>query len=281
VSVVVEVTAGVAEVRLNRPEQRNAVDDASYEGLLRAAARLREDARVRVVVLTGAGPVFCAGADTSTFDLMREHGPNAPWRPADADERAAAIVDVVGLTLGRGQRAVLAWRTMPVPVIAAVQGAAVGLGLQLALAADIRIAAPSATFGAYEIRWGLAPDSAGTQLLPALIGPDRAMLLCATGRSLSGADALAAGLVTELADDPVATAFGLAQEIAGRSPEAVRSVVRLVRAAQGWPDQDALIAERTEMSANIGTDNQREAVGKSRASSPRLHRTARLKHRVQ
>jgi enoyl-CoA hydratase/carnithine racemase len=263
-TVVVEVTAGIAEVRLNRPERRNAIDDATYEGLLRAGARLREDPRVRVVVLTGAGAAFCAGADTATFDLMREHGPDAPWRPADADEQAAAIVDVAGLRLGRGQRAVLVWRTMPVPVIAAVQGAAVGLGLQLALAADIRIAAPSATLGAYEIRWGLAPDSAGTQLLPALIGPDRAMLLCATGRSMSGAEALVCGLVTELADDPVATAFGLAQEIAGRSPEAVRSVVRLLRAAQGWPDQEALIAERTEMFANIGTDNQREAVAAAR-----------------
>ena len=263
--VVTEVVDGVAEVRLNRPDRRNAVDDAAYDGLLHAAARFRDDPAVRAIVLTGAGPVFCAGADTSTFDLMREHGPAAPWRPADADEQAARIVDVAGLTLGRGQRAVLAWRTMPVPVIAAVQGAAVGLGLQLALAADIRIAAPSATFGAFEIRWGLAPDSGGTQLLPALIGADRAMLLCATGRSVTGTEALPMGLVTELADDPVAAAFELARSIAARNPEAVRSVVRLVRAAQGWPDPDALIAERTEMFANIGTDNQREAVAAARA----------------
>jgi enoyl-CoA hydratase/carnithine racemase len=263
-SVLVEVRDGVAEVRLDRPERRNAIDDATYDGLLRAGGRLREDPAVRVVVLTGAGPVFCAGADTSTFDLMREHGPEAPWRPADADEQAARVVDVAGLTLGRGQRAVLVWRTMPVPVIAAVQGAAVGLGLQLALAADIRIASPSAAFGAYEIRWGLAPDSGGTQLLPALIGSDRAMLMCATGRSVSGTEALADGLVTELADEPVSAAFGLAREIAERNPEAVRSVVRLLRAAQGWPDQDALIAERTEMFANIGTDNQREAVAAAR-----------------
>ena len=267
-SVVTDVVDGVAEVRLNRPDRRNAVDDATYDGLLHAAARLRDDPAVRAIVLTGAGPVFCAGADTSTFDLMREHGPDAPWRPPDADEQAAQIVDVAGLTLGRGQRAVLVWRTMPVPVIAAVQGAAVGLGLQLALAADIRVAAPTATLGAFEIRWGLAPDSAGTQLLPALIGPDRAMLLCATGRSVTGAQALGMGLVTELADDPVAAALDLARTIAGRNPGAVRSVARLVRAAQGWPDQTALIAERTEMFANIGSDNQREAVAAAREERP-------------
>src|SRR3954462_5488320 len=163
-------------------------------GLRRAAAQLRTDNTVRAIVLAGEGAAFCAGADTSTFDLMRAHGRDAQWRPANADDVAAAIVDVDGLQLGRGQRAALVWRTMPVPVIAAVHGTAVGLGLQLALGADIRIAAPDLTLGAYEIRWGLAPDSGGTQLLPALIGADRALQMCATGQSISGRQALAWGL---------------------------------------------------------------------------------------
>jgi len=259
-AVLVTCSDGVAEVRLNRPAKRNAVDDDMYAGLLHAAARLRDDPSVRVVVLAGAGASFCAGADTSTFDLMREHGRSAQWRPEGADEAAAAIVDVDGLRLGRGQRAALVWRTMPVPVIAALHGAAVGLGLQLALGADIRIAAPDAVLGAFEIRWGLAPDSGGTQLLPALIGVDRAMELCTTGRALTGAEALGYGLVTALADDPRRAAVDLAREIAGRNPEAVRSVVRLVRMAAPRLSEAALIAERTEMVANIGTPNQREAV---------------------
>ena len=262
--VLVSRFGGVAEVLLNRPEKRNAVDDAMYSALLHAAASLRADPTVRAIVLAGAGAAFCAGADTSTFDLMREHGPSAPWRPADADAVAAGIVDVAGLELGRGQRAALVWRTMPVPVIAAVHGTAVGLGLQLALGADIRIAAPDVTLGAYEIRWGLAPDSGGTQLLPALIGADRALQMCATGQSISGSQALAWGLVTELANDPLAAARELAQSVAARNPEAVRSIVRLVRAATAWPDQDGLVAERTEMFANIGSDNQREAVAAAR-----------------
>ena len=143
-------------------------------------------------------------------------------------------------------------------------GAAVGLGLQLALGADIRIVAPDATLGAYEIRWGLAPDSGGTQLLPPLIGLDRAMELCITGRRVSGKDAVAMGLATSLADDPRAAALELARTIAGRNPEAVSSVVRLLRMGRPRFDQAALIAERDEMNRNIGSAYQREAVAAAR-----------------
>jgi enoyl-CoA hydratase/carnithine racemase len=262
--VLLTVSDGVAEVRLNRPERRNAVNDEIYLGLLQAAAGLREDTSVRAIVLSGEGAVFCAGADTSTFDQMRDEGRSAAWRPPDADEAAAAIVDVDGLTLGRGQRIVLVWTTMPVPVIAAVRGAAVGLGLQLALGADIRIVSPDATLGAYEIRWGLAPDSGGTQLLSPLIGLDRAMELCATGRRVSGEEAVAIGLATSLAVDPRAAALELARTIAGRNPEAVGSVVRLLRMGRPRLDQAGLIAERNEMNRNIGSAYQREAVAAAR-----------------
>jgi len=263
-AVLVVRAGGVAEVVLNRPDKRNAIDDEVYGGLLRAAAELRGDHTVRAIVLSGAGAAFCSGADTATFDLMRRHGRAAEWRPADADEVAAGIVDVDGLTLGRGQRAVLVWRTMPVPVIAAIHGAAVGLGLQLALGADIRIAAADARMGAFEIRWGLAPDSAGTQLLPALVGADRAMELCTTGRAVSGEQALGYGLVTSLAADPRAAARDLARDIAARNPDAVRSIVRLLRMGAPPLSQPALVAERTEMVANIGSSNQREAVAAAR-----------------
>lgn len=263
-AVLVSSADGVAEVVLNRPGKRNAVNDEMYDGLLRAAAQLRADSSVRAIVLSGAGAAFCAGADTATFDLMREHGRAAQWRPADADEAAARIVDVDGLTLGRGQRVALVWRTMPVPVIAAIHGAAVGVGLQIALGADIRIAAADAVLGAFEIRWGLAPDAGGTQLLPPLVGADRAMELCTTGRSLSGAQALEYRLVTSLADDPRTAARELARSMAARNPEAVRGIVRLIRMGAPPLSQEALVAERTEMVANIGSPNQREAVAAAR-----------------
>src|SRR3954447_14549432 len=133
--VLLTLTDGVAEVRLNRPERRNAMNDEMFTALLHAAARLRGDTAVRAIVVSGEGPDFCGGMDTSNFDRMRQDGKLALWRPPDADEAAEAIIDVDGLTLGRGQRIVLVWTTMPVPVIAAVHGAAVGLGLQLTLGA--------------------------------------------------------------------------------------------------------------------------------------------------
>jgi enoyl-CoA hydratase/carnithine racemase len=266
--VLVDIRDGVAEVTLNRPERRNAVRSEDFEAILEAAARLRRDLSVRAVILTGAGPSFCAGMDTSGFDQMRERGRDAKWRPDDAEERARRIVDVEGLIVGRGQRTVLVWRTLPVPVIAAVRGAALGLGLQLALAADIRIMAPDSTLGAYEIRWGIAPDSGGTQLLPSLIGLDQAMVLCTTGRSVSGTEALTLGLATSVAEDPLASARDLARSIAERNPEAVRSVVRLLRLGMAGREQEGLRAEREEMWRNIGSDNQREAVAAAREGRP-------------
>ncbi|MBW8801972.1 MAG: enoyl-CoA hydratase/isomerase family protein, partial [Streptomyces sp.] len=128
----------------------------------------------------------------------------------------------------------------------------------------IRIVAPDATLGAYEIRWGLAPDSGGTLLLTALLGLDRAMELCATGRRVSGEEAVAMGLATGLADDPRATALAMARTIAGRNPEAVASIVRLLRMSRPRLDQAALLAERDEMNRNIGSANQREAVAAAR-----------------
>jgi enoyl-CoA hydratase/carnithine racemase len=267
-SVVTTIEDGVAVVRLNRPATLNAVDDEMFTALIETAARLRGDTSVRAVVLTGEGRGFCAGLDTASFARMRHEGPDGDWRPRDADATAAALADVDGLILGRAQRAVLVWRTVPVPVIAAVHGAAVGLGLQLALGADIRIVSPDATLGLFEIRWGLAPDAGGTQLLPALIGADRAMELCATGRAVTGTEAAAIGLATRTAEDPRSAAVALAREIAQRNPQAVRSVARLIRLAASGGLQKGLLAEREEMVANVGSPNQREAVTAARERRP-------------
>lgn len=262
--VLTSVTAGVADVRLNRPDSLNAFSDDMFNAVLRAAAQLRADPGVRAVVLSGKGRAFCSGLDTRAFDRMREGGPDSDWRAQDAESTAAAIGDVEGLELGRGQRVVFIWQTIPVPVIAAVHGAAVGLGLQLALGADIRIVAPSARLGALEIDWGLAPDSGGTQLLPTLIGADRAMELCATGRMITGREAVAIGMATQVADDPRAAALELARCIAAKNPQAIRSVARLIRLGTHGRRPEGLVAERDEMMKNVGSDNQREAVAAAR-----------------
>jgi len=262
--VLLSVSDGIAHVVLHRPDVRNAVNDEMQFELIRVAAELRSRSGLRAVVVSGSGKGFCAGLDMAVFDSMRSGGSDGGWRPADADERAAALGDVDGLTLGRGQRAVLIWQTIPVPVIAAVHGAAVGIGLQIALGADIRIVSPDAKLGALESNWGLAPDSAGTQLLPRLVGPDVALEMCLTGKLIGAEEAVRIGLATQLAPDALDAAMELARRISSRSPDAMRSATRLIRLASTGSFQDGLLAEREEMRRNVGSPNQREAVAAAR-----------------
>ena len=125
------------------------------------------------------------------------------------------------------QRAAHDWVEVPVPVIAAIHGDCLGGGLQIALAADIRIATPDARLSVMEVKWGLIPDMSITRTLPRLVGIDVAKELAYTGRVISGSEAHALGLVTHLAEDPLAAAQELAAEIASRSPDAVRGPKRL------------------------------------------------------
>jgi enoyl-CoA hydratase/carnithine racemase len=240
------VTGGIADVRLTRPDKRNALDLAMFRGIIDAGEQVAADRSARVVVLSGEGKGFCAGLDTSLFAAMA-----TPDR--DGVETTANLrVDAV--------RAVRIWTELAVPVIAAVHGVAVGGGFQLALGADIRIVSPDAQLGAYEIRWGIVPDMCGTQLLPPLVGPDVAKDLMFTGRAVSGEEALRIGLATRVADDPRAAALELAADIAGRSPEAIRVIKRLVDVSWGSTLDDGLRAEEALTAGIIGTANQLEAV---------------------
>jgi len=247
--VVCTISGGVADVRLNRPEKLNALDMAMFTALVETAATVAETPGVRAVVLSGAGRSFCAGLDLSAFSAMAQ---GERWRPADDPTALGAD----GRSLG--QRAVLAWHDLPVPVIAALRGHALGGGLQLAVGADIRIAAPDTVLSVFEINWGLTPDMAGTQLLPRLVGPDVAAELTWTGRVVDAAEADRIGLVTRLADDPLAAAHELAAQIAAVNPDAVQTAKRLLEHAHG-PIHDGLAAERAAMAAIMGSPNQREA----------------------
>jgi enoyl-CoA hydratase/carnithine racemase len=247
--VVCTITDGVADVRLNRPEKLNALDMALFTALAETAGSLADTPGVRVVVLSGAGRSFCAGLDLTAFSAMAA---GQRWRPADDPTTTGGD----GRSLG--QRAVLAWYDLPVPVIAAVRGHALGGGLQLALGADIRLAAPDAVFSVYEINWGLTPDMAGTQLLPRVVGPDIAAELTYTGRLVDAAEADRIGLVTRVVDDPLAAAQALAARIAAVNPDAVGAAKGLLRQAHG-PIEHGLAAERAAMAAIMGSPNQREA----------------------
>ncbi|WP_433461930.1 crotonase/enoyl-CoA hydratase family protein [Spirillospora sp. CA-128828] len=266
---------GVADVRLNRPGKLNALDDTMFAELIEVGERLRHEPGLRAIVLSGEGRAFCAGLDRAAFQAQAD---DRPWRPAavrDADAgdppaSGTGAFDVPGLHLGRGQKAVWVWQVHEVPVIAAVQGFALGGGLQLALGADIRLVTPDARMGVLEMGWGLTPDMCGTQILPRLVGLDIAKELTLTARQVTGEEAVRIGLATRTCADPREEALSIAAQIAGRNPDAVRAAKSMLNRA--WDDQAMMAgfrAERAFMEQNVGSPHQREAL------RAKLHRAAR------
>jgi enoyl-CoA hydratase/carnithine racemase len=157
------------------------------------------------------------------------------------------------------QRVTYGWRALPVPVIAAIRGACFGGGLQLALAADVRIAEPTTRMSVMEVRYGLVPDMGLSQVI-GVLRSDVARELAYTGRVVEADEARELGLVTRLADDAVAAAHELAAEIAERSPDAVRGVKRLAAEAWGRPPAEALRLEEELQRRLIGSPGQIAAV---------------------
>jgi enoyl-CoA hydratase/carnithine racemase len=252
--VIVELRDGIADVRMNRADKLNAIDAEMFEGLRQTGRALAEDPSVRAVVLSGEGRAFCAGLDMGSFQAMaggqrasRAATPNLAQRDGSSPANPA-------------QAAAWVWQEVPVPVIAAVHGVAFGGGLQIALGADIRIVAPDARLSVMEIKWGLVPDMAGTQLLRRLVRLDVAKELTFTGRTLSGVEAVALGVCTRTADDPRAAALELAREIAGKSPDAIRAGKKLLNASVEVGVAEGLALESSLQIGLIGKPNQVEAV---------------------
>jgi enoyl-CoA hydratase/carnithine racemase len=254
----VEVDRGVAFVQLHRPEKMNALDLAMFDALIEAPAVLAARGDVRCVVMSGAGRGFCAGLDLAMF----APGGGAGGSPV---ERITEVAP--GAITHRGQQAVFGWTELPMPVIAAVHGVALGGGIQLALGADIRCVSPEASLGVLEMRWGLVPDMTGTRRLIELVGLDVAKELTFTGRTVDGVEAGRLGLATFVVDDPLGAATALAREIAGRSPHAVRAAKRLFR-ARDLVEAEVFALERGEMDALIGSPNQVEAVAAALEGRP-------------
>lgn len=256
--VTVTVREGVADVRLNRPDKINALDPAMFAGLRAAAQQVGNDPAVRAVVLSGEGRGFCAG-----LDLMAITGMGGDDRggeePAGGSVRNLAE-RAEGSIANWAQEAAYLWTELPVPVIAAVHGVALGGGAQIALAADIRIMAPDARLSILEIRWGLVPDMTGTSMLTRLVPLDVAKELTWSGRMVEGEEAVRLGLATRLADDPRGAALQMASDMAGRNPDAIRAAKRLLNQSGRVPLAQQLLDESTEMGRLIGSPNQSEAV---------------------
>ncbi len=238
----------VAHVQLNRPEKRNGLDLAMFEGMIAAGEALCARKDVRAVVLSGAGPSFCAGLDFASFMAS---GPDTMQRLL---ERPDGRVD------NMAQRIAWVWTEVPAPVIAALHGHVYGGGLQIALAADIRFAAPDTKLSVMEIKWGLIPDMSISCTLTRLVRPDVAKELTFTGRVISGREAHKLGLVTHVVDDPVAAALELAGQVASKSPTAIRNAKRLYNSVYGLDDRAALALETALQVELLGKANQVEAV---------------------
>ncbi|GAB5414152.1 MAG: crotonase/enoyl-CoA hydratase family protein [Congregibacter sp.] len=251
-AVVVSVENGIADVRINRPDKLNAINNDVFDSLIRIADDLEADRRVRVVVLSGNGDGFCAGLDMSLFAGMR-----------DTDASAESLETLSTRTHGianRPQQAVWAWRSLRVPVICAVHGVALGGGFQVMLGSDIRIVHPQTRLSILEIKWGLIPDMAGTPIMHSLAADDVIRELTYTGRVFSGEEAARYGFATRTSETPFEDALALAQEIASKSPDAVQTAKTLYNRVAHSDAAGQLLSESELQDRLMGKPNQLESV---------------------
>lgn len=237
----------VAHVVLSRPERINAINADLIDDIIDAGKQIEARHDCRAVVLSGSGKGFCSGIDLDGL------------RAASAGKgRAIDITTEIANGANAAQHAVMLWRSLAVPVIAGVHGPALGGGLQIALGADMRIVHPQAKLSVMEVKWGLVPDMGGMALLPGMLPHDVLADLVFTGRIFGGEEALRLGIATRVSETPVEAALDFAQEIAARSPDAIRAAKRLMQ-VRGSP-ADILRAESKEQRSLFGRPNQREAV---------------------
>ena len=246
------ITNQVADVRMVRGDKHNALDGGMFTQMNQVTDELMQRKDVRAVVLSGEGPSFCAGLDFPSFMAGGlSHDDIFHVRESEVANSA--------------QRLSYAWQMLPMPVIAALHGVCYGGGCQIALGADIRIAAADTRMSVMEIKYGLIPDMAITQCLPQLVGMDVAKELTYTGRIVKVEEAASLGLVTRVAQDSYAEAMALATEIASKSPHAIRGVKRLYNESWREPATTGLPLEAAIQMKLLGSANQMKAVQASMA----------------
>ncbi len=241
-SVLFSVVGSVAVVTLNRPDALNSIDGATMKEMVALWKTLREDSAIRVVVLTGAGErAFCTG-----MDLKNTMPPNESYA-------CAAFA-------GEGDRSFVGSLRIDKPVICAINGFALAGGLELALACDIRVAAPGASFGLPEVKIGSIPGAGGTQRLPRIVGLSNAMHLLLTGERIDSAEALRIGLISRIvpAGELLEQALSIAHAIAANAPLAVRAVKQLVVRGADLPLESAIDAERMAWGVLRNTEDRIE-----------------------
>lgn len=230
----------IAYVTLNRPDAMNALDDEMNDELWAIWRDFNDDPSVDVAILTGAGKAFCAGADLKTFIPKWEH--------ADMLDARRNAARGIGGGITRGQHRITK------PIIAAINGHAIGGGFELALACDIRVAADSAKFGVFEVRQGLHQGDGGLVRLVAIAGVAVALELTLTGREVAADEALRFGLVNKVvpAGDVLSTAQAYANMMLRNSQQAIRSAKETVLDLIGRPLDDALRLETINGYSSVG-----------------------------
>ena len=226
--------------RINRPQVRNALNLEVRMRLADEITRFGADDAIRCLIVTGSDAAFAAGADIGE---MAEAGP----------------VEVMARNVQKYWRAI---SDCPKPLIAAVEGFALGGGLELALCADIIVAGEGARLGLPEVKVGILPGGGGTQKLARLVGGKRAMLLLMTGRMFSAAEAFSMGVVSEVAPtgQALTRALEIAREIAGMPPIAVMQIKEIVNAGLNAPLDTALMLERKAFQLQFATSDQKEGM---------------------
>jgi enoyl-CoA hydratase len=234
-SVRLERDGALASLVLDRPAKRNALTSGMLAEIGRLADLLADDPSVRSVLLRGEGPMFCAGADLAEFAGVDPDRALERWTPA-------------------GQRAFARLAALPQPTVAALTGGALGGGLELALAASFRVAAPDGVLGMPEVGIGTLPGWSGISRLPALVGTQRARRMVVLGERVTGPTALDWGLVDRVDPDPVGAARAIARELADRPARPVRLALAVL-AEPVRPAHD--LVERLAAAATVGSDEVR------------------------
>lgn len=239
-NVVYEKRDRIGYVTLNRPEALNALDDGLNDALWEAWADFNADDSVDVAIVTGAGKAFCSGADLKTFLPKWEHA-----TMLDARRNAPRGI---GGGITRGQHRITK------PIIAAVNGFAIGGGFELALACDIRIASERATFGVFEVRYGLHQGDGGIVRLVAIAGVATALDLTLTGREVPAEEAYRLGLVNKVVphEELLPEAQRWAERILGNGQQAIRSAKETILEVIGRPLDDALRLETVNGYSSMG-----------------------------
>ncbi|HET8576597.1 MAG TPA: enoyl-CoA hydratase-related protein [Methylomirabilota bacterium] len=227
----VEIKAPVATITLNKPERLNALDFEMWEDIAEACRAVDAARDVRVAVLTGAGGCFCAGLDVKAGSTLSKLG---------LDDSPAGALPAIREHIGHLQACFTAVERLRVPVIAGIQRACMGGGLELALCCDIRVAAEGTLFSIPEVQLGIVPDMGGTQRLPRTIGIGLAKELIYSARRIDAGEALRIGLVNHVypAGELPARVAELAAEIAANAPLAVQAAKQSINATY-WRDREA------------------------------------------